>query len=201
MNALTGWAVRDGEHTLRLDYPLNQDSIVFDLGGYKGAWSESIFNKYGCNIYIFEPLIDYAWYTTLKFLDNKKIHIFSFGLEERTYSTMMGVSRDASSIYRRCSYNTEVKLVAAADFLNKHHIEHIDLMKISIEGGEYALLEHLIDINFISKIDNIQVKFHGFIKNAEQRMAAIQANMSKTHFLTYQFKFVWENWKRKPKED
>lgn len=201
MNALTGWAVRDGEHTLRLDYPLNQDSIVFDLGGYKGAWSESIFNKYGCNIYIFEPLIDYAWDITLKFLDNKKIHIFSFGLEERTYSTMMGVSRDASSIYRRCSYNTEVKLVAAADFLNEHHIEHIDLMKISIEGGEYALLEHLIDINFISKIDNIQVKFHGFIKNAEQRMAAIQANMSKTHFLAYQFKFVWENWKRKPKED
>ena len=28
------WFGDNGDHTLRLDYPLNEDSVVLDLGGY-----------------------------------------------------------------------------------------------------------------------------------------------------------------------
>ena len=44
------WFDIKGDKTLRLQYPLNEESIVFDLGGYHGQWASDIFNKYMCNI-------------------------------------------------------------------------------------------------------------------------------------------------------
>jgi len=66
-----------------------------------------------------------------------------------------------------------------------------------IEGGEYDLLEHLIKTKYIKRIKNLQVQFHDFVDQAQERMDNIQKELSKTHQLTYQYLFVWENWERK----
>ena len=50
------WFECNGDKTLRLDYKLNQESFVIDLGGYEGEWSADIFCKYGSNIYVFEEI-------------------------------------------------------------------------------------------------------------------------------------------------
>ncbi len=44
------WIKADGDNTLRLEYQLNEDSIVFDLGGFRGDWTDRIFTKYECII-------------------------------------------------------------------------------------------------------------------------------------------------------
>jgi hypothetical protein len=59
------------------------------------------------------------------------------------------------------------------------------------------LLEFIIENNLVDKIENIQVQFHDFVGNAEARMKNIQEKLSLTHTITYQYKFVWENWKLK----
>jgi len=81
--------------------------------------------------------------------------------------------------------------------MKKHEISIVHFMKINIEGGEYDLLEHLLESGFISSITNIQVQFHDFVPNAEVQMNKIQHELSKTHSLTYQYPFVWENWQKK----
>ena len=54
--------------------------------------------------------------------------------------------------------------------------------------------------NAISIFKNLQIQFHDFIiDNAEERMKNIQNKLSKTHEITYQYNFVWENWKIKEK--
>lgn len=93
------------------------------------------------------------------------------------------------------SENRVIKLVKAADFLKENNIKTIDLMKINIEGGEYALLEHLIEAGHIKEIKNIQIQFHDFVPDADKRMCKIQSGLEETHFLTYQYRFVWENWR------
>ena len=70
-------------------------------------------------------------------------------------------------------------------------------MKINIEGGEYDLLEDFIQSGEIKKIINIQVQFHYFITGAKTRMRKIQKSLRKTHVLTYQYPFIWENWRIK----
>jgi hypothetical protein len=43
-------------------------------------------------------------------------------------------------------------------------------------------------------VSNVQVQFHDFVPDAERRMRRIQEKLGKTHSLTYQYLFVWENW-------
>ena len=85
----------------------------------------------------------------------------------------------------------------AKAFFDRNGIGEIDLMKINIEGGEYEFLEYLLDTGLAVKIKNVQVQFHDFVPNAETRTKSIQERLSQTHSLTYQYEFVWENWRVK----
>lgn len=39
--ALQRWRKENGDYTHRVNYDLNEDSIVFDVGGYKGEWAQT----------------------------------------------------------------------------------------------------------------------------------------------------------------
>ena len=73
----------------------------------------------------------------------------------------------------------------------------VDLIKINIEGGEYDLPDYIIHSGMAHCFRNIQVQFNDFVTNYKLRMQPIQQNLSITHYLTYQYPFVWENWKLK----
>lgn len=191
------WFKDDGDRTLRLDYDLSEDSIVFDLGGYKGDWTSDIFSKYCCFIHIFEPVKEFSKNIEQRFYKNKKIIVHSYGLSNKNETVKITLDKDGSSIFKSGKDSEDIVLVKAIDFMQKNNIQKIDLMKINIEGGEYYLLEHLIETGFINNIKDIQVQFHDIFSDAEQRMLKIQKDLEKTHFLTYQYPFVWENWRKK----
>ena len=50
MHNIDDWFKNDGDNTLRIDYNLNNTSLVIDLGGYYGEFSQKIYDKYKCNI-------------------------------------------------------------------------------------------------------------------------------------------------------
>ena len=189
------WFKDQGDKTHRLIYDLNENSIVFDLGGYEGQWASDIFSMYQSNVYIFEPVNEFAEKIKKRFSKNSKISTYDFGLSRETKRMTISINGDASSLFKEGKENAEIKLVKAIEFFNKNNINGIDLMKINIEGGEYDLLEHLIETGYIKNIKSIQVQFHDFFPNVEQRMLKIQNDLKKTHTLTYQYPFVWENWK------
>jgi len=191
------WFKDEGDKIHRLNYDLNAGSIVFDLGGYEGEWASQIFCLYGVTLYIFEPYQVYYENIQSKFLHNEKVRIYQYGLSKNNQTTQLAIADNSSSIYLESENSVDIKLVSANDFLCRHNITLIDLMKINIEGAEYDLLEHLIETGDILKIINIQVQFHDFVPDAINRMKAIQNDLTKTHELTYQYEFVWENWKLK----
>ncbi len=194
------WVKVKGDKTLRLEYPeLNDSSVVMDMGGYEGQWSSDIYSKYNSNIYIFEPYKPYAEAIDSRFKKNDKITVFPLGLGKSNSKELLNILADGSSVFKSVNNNntSEIEIVEAAKFLNDHEINRIDLIKINIEGGEYDLLEHLIQEGTINKIINIQVQFHNFVPNAYDRMKNIQNELSKTHELTFQYELVWENWRLK----
>ena len=191
------WFNDKGDKTLRLDYDLDNESIVFDLGGYEGQWASDIFSMYCCHIHVFEPVEKFATKIEKRFSKNNRILVHKFGLSNTNQNIQIFIDADSSSAFSTKASNDEIRLTKAIDFIKECNIEHIDLMKINIEGGEYDLLENLLDSGFIRNIYNIQVQFHDFVPNAESRMHEIQQELSKTHFLTYQYPFVWENWQIK----
>jgi len=190
------WFAIDGDKTLRLNYDLYPDSVVFDLGGYKGQWSSDIFSKYCCFIYCFEPVESFAKNIESRLSKNDKIKIYQYGLSDENKRVKISNEDNSSSIYRG-KLVEEICLVKATDFMMQHNIKRIDLMKVNIEGGEYDLLEHLIETRFVYNIVNLQIQFHDFVYNAIGRMRSIQDKLDKTHKLTFQYEFVWENWQLK----
>ena len=189
------WRKDNGEK-LRYQYDLNQSSIVFDLGGYIGQWTQDVYSKYNCNIFVFEPVEKFSKNISERFKDNSKIKVFNLGLSNEDKEIDISVKEDASSSYIKDENTSKIKLKKASAFMKENNIKKIDLMKINIEGGEYDLLDELISSGFINQIDNIQVQFHHFVNDAKNRMEKIQKELEKTHHLTFQYKFVWENWKK-----
>jgi FkbM family methyltransferase len=190
------WFRDNGDKTFRLNYNLCTDSIVFDMGGYEGQWASDIFAKYCCTIHVFEPVLEFADNIEKRFAQNPKIIIHRVGLADRDQAVQIHFVDNQSSMYTSGTEVREAKLISAKKFIDAEGIKHVDLMKINIEGGEYDLLDHLIDTGLVKQIANIQVQFHDHVPNAERRMQKIQQALQKTHYLTYQYPFVWENWKR-----
>jgi FkbM family methyltransferase len=191
------WLRDNGDSTHSLNHNLNETSLVFDLGGYIGDWSKEIFNKYQCQIHVFEPV--YKFYLEInENLKSNKIVINNFGLAEKTYKVDIFLSNEASSLFNRQGGQREnIQLYDFMEYINEHKISKIDLLKVNIEGAEYDLLEYIIKTGFIVNIYNIQVQFHDFFPDSEKRMKKIQSSLSKTHKLTFQYVFIWENWQLK----
>ena len=188
------WYATGGDKTLRLNYELDENSIVFDVGGYEGQWASDIFSKYCCTIFIFEPIQSFAKKITGRFSANRRVTCYPYGLSKKTEEVSLSHIGDQSSSFKEGGNEELVRMVRISDFIQDKKIPRIDLIKLNIEGGEYDVLEDLIESGAVTRIKNIQVQFHDFVPNAIERMHSIQAALSKTHRLTYQYPFVWENW-------
>ena len=191
------WFKDDGDKTLRLNYPLNENSVVFDVGGYEGKFADEIFNKYKCTIYVFEPVNKFYQSICERFKNNPKIKVFNFGLSDKDAEMMISISDDASSIHKDTDNKENIILKSINDFIIENKIQHIDLIKINIEGGEFQVLPALISSSFVKNIDNLQIQFHNFIPNSLEMRDNIREELIKTHELTYDYYFIWENWKIK----
>ena len=191
------WFLINGDNTLRLKYNLDQNSIVMDLGGYKGDWAAQIWNLYKPSIYVFEPYKPYCDSIRKRFSGNQKIQVFEFGLGAKSEQLGFSVAENASSVFNSGEKTASIQIESIKQFLEENKINTVDLIKINIEGGEFELLEYLLESGLITRFDNIQVQFHDFVPDAENRMKAIQHKLAATHYTTYQYEFVWENWKRK----
>lgn len=196
---IASWLADDGDHTLWLDHDdLDENSVVLDVGGYEGRFAVEIFCRYNCKaIHVFEPVPEFAAQISKRFRNNSRVTVHPFGLADKNETVPMGVANDGSSVFKPGQTTEQIQLVRAADFIRENNISVIDMMKINIEGCEYDLLDHLIENDLHKIMVNIQVQFHPFISDAEVRLKHIHENLSQSHYLTYQYPFVWENWKRK----
>jgi FkbM family methyltransferase len=189
------WFRDRGDETLKFDYDLSSDSVVFDLGGYEGDWTAEISARYGSQVHVFEPVPAYYERLSSRFAGNKAIHTYPFGLADADKVVEVSLEGLASSAYRGAQDTVAVELREADAFLRQQAVDGVHLMTINIEGGEYDLLDHLLATGWVPRIRDLQVQFHDVFPDAEARMKRIQASLSETHYLTFQYPFVWENWR------
>jgi len=190
---------RDGcEDTLRLEYPLTSESVVFDVGGYRGDFTEKIAARYDSWVYVFEPVPAFFDLLVEKFRSNPKVKIFNFGLSKSDEVTSIALSDNGSSVYRRGETTTSIRLRDIRSFVEELGIKRIDLIKINIEGGEYVLLSRMLEENILSICQDLQIQFHRFYPNAKTLRTEIRSALRRTHVLTYDYPFIWENWRQKP---
>lgn len=91
--------VKDKVNHLLLDYDLSENSIVFDLGGYQGNWANDIYNKYRCNIIVFEPVSSFYKNIKKRFEFNYKINVYNCGLSDSNKNTKIFLNKDTSTTF------------------------------------------------------------------------------------------------------
>jgi FkbM family methyltransferase len=192
------WRRIDGDHTLRLEYDLTPTSNVLDVGGFEGQWASDIVAMYGCRVEVFEPMPDFAARIERRFARNPQVTVHAAGLAPHDGSVKLAVSGDASSHARSDADGpaVEARLLGVGGVIDALPGQTVDLMKVNIEGAEYDLLDHLAENGLIERIRDLQVQFHTFVPDVDQRLERVRRGLARTHEPTYRYDFLWENWRR-----
>lgn len=186
------------KHDFRHRYDILPGDIVFDLGGHKGDWCREILSMYPeCVIHSFELLSVYSEGLAEEFKNSDNIFVNNFGLsasDGEINITDDGLS--SSGVNHKLGSKVYVgKLKSFEDYVVSKSISKIKLLKMNIEGGEYDLLESVVGTQRISQIENIQIQFHNYGPEYVRRKDKIRLELSKTHYLTYDYAWTFENWR------
>lgn len=201
------WWTDGAEQTLRVDYPLAKDAIVFDVGAYDGTWTADLFARQSFSgetptVFLFEPLPNMCDVIRSRFAGNRKIHVVAaalccqsgtfrmsdYGHESSMHATP-GIPQNAPQVH--------VKGLDIAAFISEGLFLNIDLLSLNVEGHEYEVLDRLLETGLIDRIQNLQIQFHDFFPEAARRRDAIRGRLALTHAEQYCYPFVWESWRRK----
>lgn len=190
------WFIDFGYNTFQLDYSLDSSSIVLDVGGYIGDYSEAVYAKFGCHIYLFEPVPSFYKECVERFSNNPSITCLNYGLSSNSGWFEIGLDNNASSL-KKIETGEKTQLVqvrSVTEVFAELGLQKIDLIKINIEGGEFDLLPTIIDSGLVKQIKYLQIQFHNFIEGAVENRQSIRKLLGKTHSEMWNYEFVWESW-------
>jgi FkbM family methyltransferase len=204
ITSLNKWFNDNGDYTHNINYELNDDSVVIDLGGYYGLWIDEILKKNNPhipNIILVEPVPEFYNHLIKKYENSKKIKVMNVGVstDKNETTKSLYVSNDGSSTNFNTNVNSviQIKTIPIDKILSDNNINQVDLLQINIEGDEYALMEYLIESKIINKFKNIQIQFHLGIENDIERRDNIQKNLISNGFKNkFDYPFVWESWEK-----
>jgi|10_taG_2_1085330.scaffolds.fasta_scaffold14180_4 FkbM family methyltransferase len=202
MSEVRKYFANGGDASNLYNYNLDLDSIILDIGGHTGDLGGEMYNRFGCNVNIFEPIKDFYDNIVQRFASIEKIRVFNYGVGKSNYETLLNVQGESTSEFPRndkiiFGKKELVQIKSFVSVIRELDLNMIEVCSINIEGGEYNLIPHIINEGAISQIKNLQIQFHDFIPNAEQMRKEIQDKLSETHKMTFNYDFVWENWEKK----
>jgi FkbM family methyltransferase len=191
------WFRDNGDHTHNINYDLSENSIIMDLGGYKGLWAQQMIDKYNPHVYILEPVPVFYETMLTKFSNNKKVRLLDVGIGIDNIDGFINMNNDGTSTNLTNGESIKVKFNTIETILEYFKLGSVDLIQINIEGDEYSLLENMLITGTINRFRNIQVQFHYGIKNDIERRNYIRNELLNNGFSEkFNYPFVWESWSK-----
>ena len=183
-----------GDDKFLFDFDLSSNSTVFDIGSYDGDYFQILYNKYFCTIHAFEPVTSF-YEKSLSSIPNKVL-VNNYALGSNSEEFTIYLAGNASSAFSENGQKVTCKKASFISYVEKNNLTEIDLLKVNCEGGEYELLETIIENNWLPKIKNIIIQFHILPGIPIERRQAIVDKIGETHTPTFSFPFVWEGWRK-----
>lgn len=189
--------VRDPDLTVR--FPLPPDSVVVDVGAFRGDWTERARAATTGRVIAFEPNPTVVAGLHRRFAGSPRVTICDYGLGGADRSDRLGLVGIGSAVDPKAptTGTATVRIRAAAAAFADLGLKRVDLLQVNIEGGEYELLPHLIDSGWADRIGVIVVQFHEWLPGAHRRRQRIRRALARTHDLAWDYPWVFEAWTRR----
>lgn len=194
-DALKKWITVGGEK-LRLDYPLAGTDLVFDIGGHCGDWAADILAHYDVRLWIFEPVAVHIAQLHDRFDKDPRVSVFPVATGIADRKTSINLNGTGSTLIGHSANVEEITEIDFPMFVISKGIQSVSLCKINIEGAEFDLLNAMIDQGIVDRFRDLQIQFHNVFPEAAAQREQIREKLARTHRLTYDYPFVWENWTR-----
>jgi FkbM family methyltransferase len=193
------WERDRGDEIKIIDYPLDSNSQVIELGGFTGVWSKKIIDKFNPNLIIVEPIPQFVNELKHNFGNNPKVNIEKVAISTSNKTIKLYVKGCATSETNVVSKKVvSVKSYDINYFISKYNLSKIDLIQVNIECEEYPLIINWIETGFLKNVKYLQVQFHTFCENYEEKYKQIFEGLKKNGFeINYKYDFVWESWVNK----
>jgi FkbM family methyltransferase len=155
-------------------------------------------HQYGCRVIAFEPVPQYCSKIRSRFANNSRVEVIEAGLAGSEGEATFVVDGVSSSVFpvRQTGNVITVKLVDVLEVFEEHRLTEVACMKVNIEGGEYELLERMVQLDLIRRVRSYLIQFHSNVPSYAARRQSIRAELAKTHRLVFDYPFVWERWDR-----
>jgi FkbM family methyltransferase len=189
---------------LLVDADLDEGSVVVDGGAYLGEWCQKVHDRYRCRVVAFEPSPTAFAELERALGGAERVELHAFGLGAHDGTAVLDDIGMGASIYETPdapdgarSHGVEIEIRDVAAAFDDAGLDHVDLLKLNIEGAEYDVLDRLIDTGWLERIDVVSVQFHEWHPEAARRRRRIRRALATTHDETWNHPWVWERWDRR----
>jgi FkbM family methyltransferase len=142
--------------------PLTRDSMVVDAGAHHGEFSSEIIQRFTCRCHLVEANPVLA--AQLSVPGAASITTAALGVRDGQAVFHQRANPESGSIGGSSTdviNSVSVEVVSLPTLLQRVGAEHIDLLKLDIEGAEFDLIEQTSD-EIWRKVGQITVEFHDF---------------------------------------
>ncbi len=196
------WFAVRGDETLALDWPgVDENSVVWEIGGYEGRWALQMAEKYNPQLYVFEPQ-EWAADKIREKLAGYKASVHQFGLWIHDGKMQINdYGRDGASFVKLGEPDPHTVLTANVySFFIKKRINQIDVCLMNIEGGEFVLLPYMISKGMMKHIKYFWCQWHLFVPNATEKWLQLRQMLEQTHEMIWDCGVTAQAWKRREKK-
>jgi FkbM family methyltransferase len=139
---------------------LDRNSIVYSLGvGEDVSWDVALIEKYGCNVYAFDPTPSSIQWIERQTLP-EQFHFYPYGVLDFDGTAVFnakgkqGNNNLSVNMFTGTALRLPVKRLAT--IMRELGHDHIDVLKMDIEGSEYAVIRDIRGI----PVKQILVEMH-----------------------------------------
>lgn len=166
-----------------IDWPLSSNSVVVEVGGYKGRWALQIAEKYNAYLYVFEPQPWAAEVCRALLGDRATVLNYGLGVEDAALP-MRAWETDGCSFVKGGDGPTGWMHEIGRAF-EELGIARVDLMLVNIEGYEYTLLPHMFDRGIHPR--RLMVQFHDYADPTGTHRRAIEQRIAGRYRLAWDY--------------
>jgi len=187
----------DPDYLYRAD--LDSDSVILDVGAFRGEVAQTFVDLYGARVHSFEPEPSLVDLLRERAAAEPRIVVHPFGLGRADARLTMQIDGPASTVFgddgrEDVVGRTQVEIRDAAEVFDELGLDRIDFMKVNIEGGEFDLIERLHETGWLPRIRYVLVQFHEWHDDAYRRRWRARRQLRKSHDEIWNYPWIYELW-------